>query len=45
MTPPGDAHDFQGKLSAAQTEISAGIISNDIIPCQQADMAPPGGCA
>jgi hypothetical protein len=30
--PPGDAHDFLRKMSAAQTEISAGIISVDIIP-------------
>ena len=32
ITPPGDAHDFLWKLSAPQTEISAGIISVDIIP-------------
>ena len=31
----GDAHDFLWKLSASQTEISAGIMSFDIIPCQQ----------
>ncbi|RHP32685.1 hypothetical protein DWZ56_12155 [Lachnotalea sp. AF33-28] len=30
----GDAHDFLRRLSAAQTEISADIISNDIIPCK-----------
>ena len=42
MTPSGDAHDFLRKLSASRKEINAGIISVDIISCQQADMTPPG---